>query len=54
MGADDTRAEFSKREHLRQIDRDPEVNECDGGRQIEAIGKRGIQREGSYDYAIWN
>jgi pimeloyl-ACP methyl ester carboxylesterase len=42
--------EFLKRKHLRQADRDPEVNERVGPRQREAIGKWGAQREGSYDY----
>jgi hypothetical protein len=42
--------EFLKRKHLRQVDRDPEVNEKVGERQIEAIVKWGIRREGSYDY----
>ena len=31
--------EFLKRNHLRQVDRDPEVNEKVGERQIEAIVK---------------
>jgi pimeloyl-ACP methyl ester carboxylesterase len=42
--------EFLKRKHLRRVDRDPEVNERVGERQIEAIVKWGVQREGSYDY----
>ncbi len=42
--------EFLKRKHLRQVDRDPEVSEKVGERQIEAIVKWGVQREGSYDY----
>jgi pimeloyl-ACP methyl ester carboxylesterase len=42
--------EFLKRKQLRQVDRDPEVSEKVGERQIEAIGKWGVQREGSYDY----
>ena len=42
--------EFLKRKHLRRVDRDPEVNEKVGERQIEAIVKWGVQREGSYDY----
>ncbi len=42
--------EFLKRKHLRQVDRDPEVNEKAGERQIEAILKWGVQREGAYDY----
>jgi pimeloyl-ACP methyl ester carboxylesterase len=35
--------EFLKRKHLRQVDRDPEVNEKVGERQIEAIVKWGVQ-----------
>ncbi len=42
--------EFLKRKHLRRVDRDPEVSEKAGERQIEAIVKWGVQREGSYDY----
>jgi pimeloyl-ACP methyl ester carboxylesterase len=42
--------EFLKRRHLRQVDRDPEVNERVGELQIEAIVKWGVQRAGSYDY----
>ena len=42
--------EFLKRKHLRQVDRDPEVNERVGPRQREAIAKWGVQREGPYDY----
>jgi pimeloyl-ACP methyl ester carboxylesterase len=42
--------EFLKRKHLRQVDRDPEVDEKAGARQIEAIIKWGAQRERSYDY----
>jgi pimeloyl-ACP methyl ester carboxylesterase len=42
--------EFLKRKHLRQVDRDPEVSDRVGERQIEAIVKWGVQREGSYDY----
>ena len=42
--------EFLKRKRLRRVDRDPEVNEKVGERQIEAIVKWGVQREGSYDY----
>jgi len=42
--------EFLKRKHLRQVDRDPEVHGTVGQRQIEAIVKWGVQREGSYDY----
>jgi pimeloyl-ACP methyl ester carboxylesterase len=32
------------------VDRDPEVNDKVGTAQIEALGKWGVQREGSYDY----
>jgi pimeloyl-ACP methyl ester carboxylesterase len=32
------------------VDRDPEVNEKVGERQIEAIVKWSVRREGSYDY----
>jgi pimeloyl-ACP methyl ester carboxylesterase len=42
--------EFLERKHLRQVDRDPEVNETVGPRQIEAIVKWGVRRERSYDY----
>jgi pimeloyl-ACP methyl ester carboxylesterase len=42
--------EFLKRKHLRQVNRDPEVNKEVGERQIEAIVKWGVQRWGSYDY----
>ena len=42
--------EFLKRKHLRQVDRDREVNERVGPRQREAIAKWGVQREGPYDY----
>src|ERR1700726_4327779 len=42
--------EFLKRKHLRQVDRDPGVNERVGPRQREAIVKWGVQREGSCDY----
>jgi hypothetical protein len=41
---------FLKRKHLRQVDRDLEVNEGAGPRQREAIAKWAVQREGSYDY----
>lgn len=41
---------FLKRTHLRQVDRDPEVNDKAGPAQIEAIGKWGAQRKGSYGY----
>ena len=46
----ETGLEFLKRKHLRRVDRDPEVNEKVGERQIEAIVKWGVRREGSYDY----
>jgi pimeloyl-ACP methyl ester carboxylesterase len=42
--------EFLKRKHLRQADRDPEVGERAGARQIEAVVNWGVQREGSFDY----
>jgi pimeloyl-ACP methyl ester carboxylesterase len=42
--------EFLKRKRLRQVDRDPEVEERAGARQIEAVVNWGIQREGSFDY----
>ena len=32
------------------MDRDPEVNDKAGTAQLEALGKWGVQREGSYDY----
>jgi pimeloyl-ACP methyl ester carboxylesterase len=41
---------FLRRKHLRQVGRDPEMNEKAAERQIEAIHKWGVQREGSYDY----
>ncbi len=41
---------FLKRTHLRQAGRDPEASEKSGAAQIEAIGKWGVQREGSFDY----
>jgi pimeloyl-ACP methyl ester carboxylesterase len=41
---------FLKRKRLRQLDRDPEVEEKAGARQIEAIVNWGTQREGSFDY----
>ena len=49
-GTAETGLEFLKRKHLRQVDRDPEVNEKVGELQIEAIVKWGVLREGSYDY----
>ena len=42
--------EFLRRKHLRQVGRDPEMNEKAAERQIEAIHKWGVQREGSYAY----
>jgi pimeloyl-ACP methyl ester carboxylesterase len=42
--------EFLKRKHLRQENRDPEVNEKVASAQIEALGKYGLQYEGVNDY----
>jgi pimeloyl-ACP methyl ester carboxylesterase len=42
--------EFLKRFRRRTENRDPEVNETVAAAQIEAIGKWGVQREGSYEY----
>jgi hypothetical protein len=42
--------EFLKRFLQRTENRDPEVNEKVAPAQIEAIGKWGMQREGSYEY----
>jgi len=42
--------EFLKRFRRRTEDRDPEVNEKVAPAQIEAIGKWGVQRGGSYEY----
>jgi pimeloyl-ACP methyl ester carboxylesterase len=42
--------EFLQRFKRRTRDRDPEVNEKVAPAQIEAIGKWGVQRGGSYDY----
>ncbi len=42
--------EFLKRFLRRTENRDPEVNEKVAPAQIEAIGKWGVQREGSYEY----
>ena len=42
--------QFLKRFRLRNENRDPEVNEKVAPAQIEAIGKWGVQREGSYGY----
>ena len=41
---------FLRRFRLRSENRDPEVNEKVAPAQIEAIGKWGVQREGSYAY----
>src|ERR1700682_2638658 len=41
---------FSKRTHLRQEGRDPEVNDRVSPAQMEAMDKWGVQRKGSYDY----
>ncbi len=42
--------EFLKRKHLRQVGRDPEVNDKVSPAQIEAMDKWGVQQEGSYGY----
>ncbi|HWO28356.1 MAG TPA: alpha/beta hydrolase [Candidatus Acidoferrum sp.] len=42
--------EFLKRKHLRQGERDPEVNDKVSPAQVEAMDKWGVQQEGSYDY----
>src|ERR1700730_12391085 len=42
--------EFLKRTHLRQEGRDPEVNDKVSPAQVEAMGKWGVQKKGSYDY----
>jgi pimeloyl-ACP methyl ester carboxylesterase len=42
--------EYLKRKHLRQEGRDPEVNDKGAPAQIEAVGKWGVQKAGSYDY----
>ena len=42
--------EFLKRTHRRQEGRDPEVNDKVSPAQVEAIGKWGVQQEGSYGY----
>ena len=42
--------EFLKRTHRRQEGRDPEVNDKVSPAQVEAMGKWGVQQEGSYDY----
>src|SRR6202047_380761 len=42
--------EFLKRTHLRQVGRDPEVNDKVSPAQVEAMERWGVQRKGSYDY----
>src|ERR1700726_2356552 len=42
--------EFLKRTHLRQVGRDPEVNDKVSPAQVEAMGTWGVQQKGSYDY----
>jgi pimeloyl-ACP methyl ester carboxylesterase len=42
--------EFLKRTHLRQVGRDPEVNDKVSPAQVEAMEKWGVQQKGSYDY----
>jgi pimeloyl-ACP methyl ester carboxylesterase len=42
--------EFLKRTHLRQVGRDPEVNDKVSPAQVEAIGKWGVRQKGSDDY----
>src|SRR6267378_4277015 len=42
--------EFLKRDTRTTENRDPEVNQKVAPAQIEAIGKWGVQREGSYEY----
>ena len=39
--------EFLKRTHLRQVGRDPEVNDKVSPAQVEAIGKWGVRQKGS-------
>jgi pimeloyl-ACP methyl ester carboxylesterase len=41
---------FLKRTHLRQVGRDPEVNDKVSPAQVEAMDKWGVQQKGSYDY----
>jgi pimeloyl-ACP methyl ester carboxylesterase len=41
---------FLKRKHLRQVNRDPEVNEKVAPAQIAALGKYGARFDGAYDY----
>ena len=42
--------EFLKRTHLRQVGRDPEVNDKVSPAQVEAMEKWGVQQKGSYDH----
>src|SRR5580704_1573369 len=42
--------EFLKRTHLRQVGRDPEVNDKVSPAHVVVLEKWGVQREGSYDY----
>ena len=42
--------EFLKRTHLRQVGRDPEVNDKVSPAQVEAIGEWGVRQRGSDDY----
>jgi len=42
--------EFLKRKHLRQLGRDPEVNDKVSPAQIEAMDKWGVQQDRSYGY----
>jgi pimeloyl-ACP methyl ester carboxylesterase len=42
--------EFLKRTHLRQVGRDPEVNDKVSPAQVKAMEKWGVQQKGSYDY----
>jgi pimeloyl-ACP methyl ester carboxylesterase len=42
--------EFLKRRHLRQVGRDPEVNDQVSPVQIAAMEKWGVQKAGAYDY----
>ncbi len=41
---------FLKRTHLRQVGRDPEVNDKVAPAQVAAMDNWGVQRKGSYDY----
>src|ERR1700724_3430225 len=42
--------EFLKRTHLRQVGRDPEVNDKVSPAHVAAMGKWGVQQKESYDY----